>query len=193
MIVTITTDASYCERTRAAGWAAWAESERGRFFGGNALPGSFSCVNSVEVAAALRGLEIAVERGIVAAGDHFTLQTDSQHAAGRLHPSYQTRRNRLRSRRGLEPLPRQQPPDATSPRARFFRIVHDLRLTFEIVCSRRGDYMRHVDRFARACMMEERAARQNVSIEAAHLAAFEAGLQEARMEYVKSQLAKEGT
>ena len=186
MRVTLTTDASLCYVTRAAAWAAWAQSERGRFFGGNVLPGSHSSINPVEAWAAQRGLKAAVDRGIVAAGDHVILQTDSHHVATRLQPDYRSLRDKRREKRGLPPIPPQER-DNGSPRGLFLRIVAELQLTFEIVCSGEGEHMREVDRFARHCMTVERGVRQGQSIEAAQLAAFEDAMEKGRAAWLKQQ------
>jgi len=164
MIALLVTDASYCQITRTGAWAVWAESNRGRVFGGNALAGSSGGSNSAEMHAAVRGLDAAIKHGVVASGDHVVFQTDSNYVACRLRPDYQSRRSRHRSRRGL-PQPSQQAYGLESPRLMFLSLVVKHQLTLEIVCSRQGYILWHVDRFARACMVEERARRQCSFIE----------------------------
>src|SRR5580700_10420539 len=114
MKAALVTDASFCELTGSAAWAAWAESERRQILVGNALPGRHGAVNPVEMRAVALGRGVAIKRGLIARGDHFTLQTDSTHAAGRLMPSHLSRRNKMRARRGLPIVPPQHP-DNGSP------------------------------------------------------------------------------
>jgi hypothetical protein len=185
MRVTLTTDASFCDLTRAAGWAAWAQSERGRFFGGNAV--QCGAANSAEMQAAARGLRIALERGIFLAGDHVVLQTDSLHVATRLGNTYLSRRQRARRRRGL-PEPSADAISFDGPRGVFLGLAREHRITLEIVCSRDGDHMREVDRFSRHCMTVERAVRQGLSIEAAHLAAFEKAMIDSRVAWLRDKM-----
>jgi len=194
MIVSLVTDASYCERTRTGSWAAWAESDRGRFFGGNVLPGSTSGNNSAEMSAAARGLRIAVDRGILAAGDTLRFQTDSVFVAGRLKPDRLSRRARWRQRHGIpQPGLEDGITVSSSPRMFFIRTVNLLGLSLSIKRSGGGDRLRAVDRFARMCMIEERALRDGSTIEAAHIKAFEDDMDEARMLWIRQQQQEKAT
>jgi ribonuclease HI len=180
MIATLVTDGSFCDLTRAAAWAAWMESGRGRFLVGNALPGNNSGINPVEMKAATLGLSAALRRGVIVPGDHFTIQIDSTHAARRLDPGYVSSRNKKRVRRGIQPVY-----SSGSPAAAFRSLVAEHGLTYEVVRSREGKEIWHVDRFARWCMIEERARRQGAG--EPERAAFEDVLTRARHEWVKQQ------
>lgn len=167
MEVSLVTDASFCLDTRAAAWAAWADSPRGRFFGGAALPGNPSCNNSAEMMAAFNGIRHGIERGVFADGDFITFQTDSQYVAGRLHPKYESKRQRWRRAHGY-PEPEHVVNDANpfgtnrSPRAMFFHLINKHKLRFAVVRSSQGVVLDWVDQKARGWMLEERAARLSV-------------------------------
>lgn len=187
MKVHLTTDASHCERTRAAAWGALATSDRSAILRGQALSGSFSCVNSIEVWAAAFGLDAAIEAGVIARGDHVIWQTDSTYAARRLAPDYKSLRARKRERRGLSVGPK--PPLSKqhgSPVAMFKMLLETHALTLEIVRSR-GGAMHSVDQLARGYMIEERSRRDGRTIEAAHLDAFEDTLQRARLAWLRQE------
>lgn len=180
MNATLVTDGSFCDFTRAASWAAWMESGRSRFLVGNALPGNNSGINPVEMKAATLGLSAALRRGVIVDGDHFTIQIDSTHAARRLNPDYISSRNKKRVRRGIQPVY-----SSGSPAAAFRCLVAEHRLTYEVVCSREGEEIWHVDGFARWCMIEERARRQGAR--EPEMAALEDALMRARMAWIKEQ------
>lgn len=148
----LTTDASFCSETKAAAWAAWAESVRGKFLGGNAIDG-VGGNNSVEMYAMAHGLRMGIERGIFVRGDHIHIQTDSDYVAKRLHPQHLSNRARLRLRKGI-PQPVHHGND--SPRFLFFQLVYQHGLTFSVWRSRGGVRMREVDRLARQWMLEKR-------------------------------------
>ncbi len=60
MWVTAYVDASWCPKTKAAGWAVWLRCNQGR----EVLSGSFTCKSSLEaeVVAAILGVKLAVEK-----------------------------------------------------------------------------------------------------------------------------------
>lgn len=192
MKVRLTTDASFCERTRVAAWAAVATSDRGRATAGGVLPGSFSCVNSAEIWAVAHGLNMAIDRGIICDSDHVIVQTDSLHAATRLQITYTTARARRRARRGLGEPPAHKAdshskPDKGSPRRWFLDLIENHGLTYEVVRSGEGPVMREVDRTARGHMITARVCCDGKSIEAAHIAAFEDMLEKARIAWLRQE------
>jgi hypothetical protein len=71
--------------------------------------------------------------------------------------------------------------------ATLFTDGYEHNLTYEVVRSRSGVEMWHVDRFARYCMAEERALRRGASPEGARIDALEDALILARNEWVKEQ------
>jgi ribonuclease HI len=186
MIATLVTDGSYCEVTRAAAWAAWARSERGHFIEGGVFPGDHGGINPVEMRAAFYGLRLAISRGIVMPGDHVLLQTDSQHAAHKLGPTYRSLRAKRRERRGLPPTAAHVF-EAGSPRGLFLQLVRAANLSYDVVRSSDGVELGEVDHLARRKMIEERARRQGATPALAEVAGFEDAMVRARNAWIKLQ------
>lgn len=154
MIVQLVTDASFCVETRVAAWAAWSISPRGRFFGGNVYPTSFSSINSVELHALITGLRVSIDRGVIRTGDHIDLQTDSEYVAKRLHKDFVTRKNRQRLRQGL--IPDQSFIQDGSLRGSFLATIAKHELTFNLTRSSIGWQLQKVDCCARRYVRDER-------------------------------------
>lgn len=159
MIVTLVTDASFCIKISTAAWAADARSERGKFFGGNVLQGSFTSNNSAEMKAVAHALRAAIERGIIADGDEVRLQTDSQFVAQRLHPNYMTikQKNRV-ALRGHPERPKNVHLEnfgRSSTRVDILAIIEKHSLKFSVKVSSKG--IHDVDQAARKLMKKGRA------------------------------------
>lgn len=163
MSAIIVTDSSFDLEHRIAAWAAWAQSARGSFFGGNALEGRFENNNLAEMVAALNGLRIAIESKVVVEGDHFVLQTDSLYVANRLDIRWiSSHKNGWQIAKAF-----QHPPPQTkiefekdaSPtgdlQGYFINTVRQHRLTFNVVRSG-GHLIRYVDALSRQYMRERR-------------------------------------
>lgn len=163
MKVTVVTDASFCGVSRVAAWAAMATSPRGDFFGGNVLAGSFTSNNSAEIKAVAHALRIAIDRGIIADGDHVHLQTDSQFVGQRLHPGYMTvrQKNRLSLKGNLErPKNSGENFGASNTRADILAIIEKHSLELSVTVSRKGINMLRVDQCSRKYMKEGRKAKR---------------------------------
>jgi ribonuclease HI len=91
MRVTIISDASYCQDSRAAGYGFWIACERGKRGGGGAMRTEVECSNAAEAMALVNSLTVAISYQLVQDGDFVLLQTDSQAAIdafeGRRHNS----------------------------------------------------------------------------------------------------------
>lgn len=84
LIVTLVTDASFCPSTRAAGWAAWAKSDRGFVKKCGIISKPLGNNNEAEFCAIANGLFIALQSTVCMPGDLVILQTDSHFAYHRL-------------------------------------------------------------------------------------------------------------
>ncbi len=76
MLVTIIADASHCPNTKAAGYACWIASERGKYFHSARM--LKPCESSViaEMMALVNGVYIGLRQGLIMEGDRLCLQTD---------------------------------------------------------------------------------------------------------------------
>lgn len=188
MIVRLTTDASLCYQTRAGAWGAIARRGKRSASFGAALPGRFGAVNGLELHAVAHGLVAAIEAGIIRRGDHVVVQTDSQHAASRINPNYVSRRNKRRLRRG-HPIPKQDVGHPlASPKAKFWHLMREHELTWEVVHSNEGYDLHVADTIAGEYMLEERYRRQGLDPMAAKLAAFERTMDLARAAWINQIL-----
>jgi len=82
MLVTVFSDASWCPRTRAGGWGAWAKSERvqwGVQFSG-AFRRSANGSNEAEIMAAACALASTLRSEVAATGDTILFEIDNEHA-----------------------------------------------------------------------------------------------------------------
>lgn len=162
---TIVADASFCDRTRAAGWAGAVI--RGATFEATSgvLTAGLASTNSAEGAAMLNALRWALDRGLVVPGEAVLLATDSEH----LWRKYEhlSRRNRARLERG-EPL-------STGQAHKPLRMLAAARgITFDVCWIRghpnsrerrqslRARVMRLVDQAARTQMLVDRRSRLEV-------------------------------
>jgi ribonuclease HI len=100
-------DASFCDRTRTAGWAAALVRPDGTTSSVSApIENGFSSINGAEQAAALRAMQWAEREGHLVGLSRLLLVTDSMAVRHKLAPGYVSRRNRRRLRRGLAlPVP----------------------------------------------------------------------------------------
>lgn len=90
MLVTIITDASYCDDTKAAGYGYWIVCDRGRKYGGGVIKRRVRTSVHSEMMACCNGLWIACMNGLVLHGDTVLIQTDCQPAINglrQLHPT----------------------------------------------------------------------------------------------------------
>lgn len=78
MIVTAFSDASFCHDTKAAGWAGWIKSDRGRTYKGGVIRAGVVNASEAEFCALGNTLALAKRRGLVEAGDWMIAQTDNQ-------------------------------------------------------------------------------------------------------------------
>ena len=74
--VTVITDASFCHKTRAGGWAAWLTSDKGRVQKAGCFHDLPSNSTQAELWAALNGIWLALEHGAT----HVLIQSDCQGA-----------------------------------------------------------------------------------------------------------------
>jgi hypothetical protein len=93
MLISIFSDASFCQQSRAAGWGGWAKSERGTTRGGGPLHNIVG-VNEAEAAAIIETVKLSVmpwqemlgkgpipdSGAVTLPGDHLLVQSDSQSA-----------------------------------------------------------------------------------------------------------------
>jgi ribonuclease HI len=150
-LVTIISDASYCSRTKCAGYGFWAVSERGRHAGGGSFKTSVSDQNAAEAMAIVNALHVSLSLGITQGGDRVLIQTDSLSAIWRLSCTKKGRRR--------------MPPDAKLAVVRFTDLVRERSLTIEFrhvkahtkVADQRSKAQRHADARARVGMKKARA------------------------------------
>lgn len=74
--VTVITDASFCQKTRAGGWAAWLTSDKGRVRKAGCFHDLPQNSTQAELWAALNGIWLALEHGAT----HVLIQSDCQGA-----------------------------------------------------------------------------------------------------------------
>lgn len=82
MLVTVFSDASWCPRTKAGGWGAWAKSERVQW--GVQFSGAFrrlaSSSNEAEIMAAACALASTLRSEVATVGDTILFEIDNEHA-----------------------------------------------------------------------------------------------------------------
>lgn len=82
MLVTVFSDASWCPKTKAGGWGAWAKSERVQW--GVQFSGAFRRVvtgsNEAEIMAAACALASTLRSEVAAMGDTILFEIDNEHA-----------------------------------------------------------------------------------------------------------------
>lgn len=82
MLVTVFSDASWCPKTKAGGWGAWAKSERVQW--GVQFSGAFRRLangsNEAEIMAAACALASTLRSEIAVAGDTILFEIDNEHA-----------------------------------------------------------------------------------------------------------------
>lgn len=90
MIVTLFCDASWCPRTRAAGWGAWVKSDR--VCKGHLYQGAFleSCLGAgdAEIMGATNALHYALRDGVAGDQDVILFQLDSMRAIEVIHGAF---------------------------------------------------------------------------------------------------------
>jgi ribonuclease HI len=151
MLVTIVSDASYCSRTKAAGYGFWAVSSRGRHAGGGSFKTTVSDQNAAEAMAIVNALHVSLSLGIAEGGDKVLIQTDSLSAIWRLQ--------------GGKFAKRKMPADAKLAVMRFSDLVRDRSLAVEFrhvkghskIADSRSQAQRHSDQRARKGMKVARA------------------------------------
>ena len=79
MIVSLFTDASWCQYTHAAGWGTWCKSDRNTALGGGIIEEPCLSANHAEMYALRYGLRLAARNGVLAREDHILWRTDCQH------------------------------------------------------------------------------------------------------------------
>lgn len=156
MIVHIVTDASFCDATRIAAWAAWIKSERGNFFGGNAFPESHTDINGAELKAVAHAFRIGIKREIILDGDQVNLQTDSRYVEQRMSRGFMTKAEYKRWGNGKPGMVIEENFGKGSTRADIFAIIERYSLIVTITRSKLGPDMLKVDRQSRAFMRAER-------------------------------------
>ena len=77
MNVTAFSDASFCDQTKAAAWAGWVKSDRGRVYKGGVIRTSVVNCNEAEFCALANTLALAEKSGLVEIGDRMIAQTDN--------------------------------------------------------------------------------------------------------------------
>lgn len=82
MNVTIISDASWCPRTKAAGYGYWIACERGKVPGGGSLRALCNGSNGAEMMAIVRSIADGLQQGLIQDGDELLVQTDSVAAIG---------------------------------------------------------------------------------------------------------------
>jgi len=80
VIVTAFSDASFCDGTKAAGWAGWVKSDRGRVSTGGVIRASVMSASEAEFCALANTLALGEKRGVLLANDWTIVQTDSLRA-----------------------------------------------------------------------------------------------------------------
>lgn len=90
MLVTIITDASFCQQTRAGGYGVWVASARGKQEFGGALRGTTDS-GETEAKAVCNGVWHAMNSGILHKGDVLLIQTDCMGALQLLQRQRQPR------------------------------------------------------------------------------------------------------
>lgn len=79
MLVSLFTDASFHPSSGAAGWGAYAISDRSKTLNGGAIKENCRTNNDAELLAALYGLRMAAAHRILRPKDEVLLQSDSSH------------------------------------------------------------------------------------------------------------------
>ena len=77
MLVTLMTDASHCQTTKAAGFGFWCVSNRGKLSGGKPLSGLVRDAYQAEAKAVANSLVIGLRSGIIQEGDKVIIQLDN--------------------------------------------------------------------------------------------------------------------
>lgn len=80
MLVSLFTDASWCQYTHAAGWGCWTKSDRTTALAGGVIEEPCLSANHAEMYALRYGLRLAARNGVLAKGDHILWRADCQHA-----------------------------------------------------------------------------------------------------------------
>lgn len=88
MIVTVMSDASFCPRTGASGWGAWAKSDRGNSSAGGNFSVRVSDAEEAEAKALAVAVFLSFQWGVSKKRDHLVIQTDCK---GVIH-AFQNRR-----------------------------------------------------------------------------------------------------
>ena len=78
MNVTAFSDASFCGETKAAAWAGWVKSDRGRIYQGGVIRTRILNSNEAEFCALANTLALAEKGGLLEAGDRMIAQTDNR-------------------------------------------------------------------------------------------------------------------
>jgi ribonuclease HI len=94
MLVTVFSDASWCPKTKAGGWGAWAKSERVQW--GVQFSGAFRRMvtgsNEAEIMAAACALASTLRSEVAAMGDTILFEIDNEHALRLVTPDAPTGR-----------------------------------------------------------------------------------------------------
>ena len=77
MNITAFSDASFCDRTKAAAWAGWVKSDRGRVYRGGVIRTGVLNSSEAEFCALANTLALAEKGGLVEPGDRMIAQTDN--------------------------------------------------------------------------------------------------------------------
>lgn len=165
MLVTIISDASYCDKTKSAGYGYWIACARSKKGGGGAITVEVEDNNVAEMMGACNALWHAITSGLVQKGDSVLFQLDCQHAIDVM---------RMKAR--------MESPQRREVMGYINRMVtqYDLSISFRHVKGHtknpdaRSRANRHCDRRAKDAMREERFRR----IAANHIPKIEAILNE---------------
>jgi ribonuclease HI len=76
MLVTVMSDASYCDKTKASGWGVWIKSERGLYQNGGNFKKDPSNNYEAEAMALATAVHLAFAYNLAMFGDKLILQTD---------------------------------------------------------------------------------------------------------------------
>ncbi len=167
MIVTIFADASFDYPTKAAGWAGWAKSRRGKIDYSGKIRHVVSEADEAETCAIINMIAVAKKAGVCEPGDELLIQSDCVHAMRYLETGNpgkairsgdMVRRDRAKRRQRLI--------------STFQRIAAGYKVRFKHVRAHQASdnprswVNNQCDKNARKHMMKEREARRSAAVPA---------------------------
>jgi ribonuclease HI len=168
--ITVLSDASFCDRTRAAGWAAAVIAPDGKTHVTSGLIAEkCGCANSAEGKAMVHALRWALEHGYLKTGSSALLATDSDHLVVRLNGTHTPRKRRKLLRRGIAMPPPGPDRHNGSPPAIIANLAAQHGIIIEVCkidghatpskrrSSLRARVMARIDQMARTRMKDQRA------------------------------------